>query len=171
MVDSVGEAVAAAVSDQQATTEIANETAAADAADKRDDPRDPITGSVDIRTFSATLEAGRAATTAAIGKGFAFTPEQIQTQLDRCQSLSGDWHQALHQAQSAEQSIYAPAPDPAGSVTQTNQAQQSLVNLVGVIASQIDFLTNWQDVLKQAKANYIRTERLTEGQWRRLAAG
>jgi hypothetical protein len=171
MADSTGRAGTAAASDQQTTRQIADEVTAARAADERGDPRDPVTGSINLHTFSAKIKDAEAATRTAIGAGFAFTPDQIQTQLSKCQSLSKDWYEALQLAQSAEQSIYAPAPDMPGSVSQMNQTRQSLINLVGVINSQIGFLSSWQAALSQAKDNYMKSEQLNEHQWQWLASG
>ncbi|HYS40943.1 MAG TPA: hypothetical protein VEO01_35470 [Pseudonocardiaceae bacterium] len=115
------------------------------------------------------MHAEQVATTAAIGAGFEFTPEQIETQLTQCQELSFQYRDALKNAERAETAVHEPAPDQAGSVLQANQTKQSLSNLQDVIRSQINFLTHWQNTLTQVKANYLQNEHLTEGQWQGLA--
>jgi hypothetical protein len=163
MADSTG------ISSPAALAQISAESSVAAATAQRADPEDPGTGGINPRTVQAKLRAAQAATTVAVGAGFVFTPEQIQTQLAQCQELSIEYGLALRKAQQAEQVVHSPAPDPAGSVLQANQTRQSLSNLTGVIQNQIDFLRNWQNTLARVKATYLRNEHLTEAQWQGLA--
>ncbi|HEX5406757.1 MAG TPA: hypothetical protein VFX16_31160 [Pseudonocardiaceae bacterium] len=158
------------VPDPTVLAQITTEVAQARATDLRNDLEDS-TGAVNIRTAQAKLHTTQAATTAAIGSGFTFTPEQIETQLTQCQDLYVQYVKASTTAQRAEAAVHAPAPDTAGSMLQANQTQQSLTNLKGVIQSQLDFLKNWQHTLSAVKARYLQTDHLSESQWQQLAKG
>jgi hypothetical protein len=156
--------------DPATLAQIRSETAQANATASRNDVEDGR-GGIDIRTGQARIHAAQVAEAAAVGSGFKFTPEQIETQLKQCQELSSQYGQALLKAQRAYASVHPPAPDAAGSVLQANQTQQSLDNLKGVIQSQLDFLANWQNTLAKVKANYLQNEHMNESRWRQLAKG
>jgi hypothetical protein len=157
------------VTDQAALAQIHAETAQANATASQNDPEDG--GGIDIRTAQAKIHAAQAAEAAAVGSGFKFTPEQIETQLKQCADLSAQYSNALGNARRAHIAVQPPAPDAAGSVLQAGQTQQSLANLEVVIQSQIDFLTNWQNTLSKVKANYLQNEHVNESQWQQLAKG
>jgi hypothetical protein len=110
------------------------------------------------------------ATTAAIGKGFQFTPDQIETQLAHASQQLVDLNSDKRAAQLAAQAVRPPAPDQA-STAQSAGVRQMLLDTATVIDSHINYLSTWQASLKQAKANYMTTEHVTEEQWHRLSKG
>ncbi|HEY3750567.1 MAG TPA: hypothetical protein VGL80_15340 [Pseudonocardiaceae bacterium] len=156
--------------DPATLAQIRSETAQANATASRNDVEDGR-GGIDIRTAQARIHAAEVAEAAAVGSGFKFTPEQIETQLRQCKELALQYYQARGKAERAGLELHAPAPDTAGSVLQASQTQQSLANLRVVIQSQIDFLTKWQNTLTAVKTRYLQTEHLNETQWQQLARG
>jgi purine nucleoside permease len=156
--------------DPATLAQIRSETAQANATASRNDIEDGR-GGIDIRTAQARIHAAQVAEAAAVGSGFKFTPEQIETQLTQCQELIFQYNQALLKARRAYVSVHAPAPDEAGSVLQANQTQQSLTNLHGVIESQVQFLEKWHNTLTEVKAKYLQTEQGNESRWQQLAKG
>lgn len=156
--------------DPATLAKIRSETAQANATASRNDIEDGR-GGIDIRTAQARIDAAQAAEAAAVGSGFKFTPEQIETQLKQCADLYNQYNLALTKAERAYASVHAPAPDAAGSALQANQTQQSLANLQGVIESQIQFLTHWLQTLITVKNRYLQNEHMNESQWQQLAKG
>ncbi len=170
MADSAG-AGGTPVSDRTTTNKIATASAQADAAATRLDPRDPNTGKADIHTFPAAMARILAATDAAGGGGFELTPDQLQTQLARCQQTMLSYLSAIQGARDARSVLHAPAPDTPGSMLHADQTDAWLGVLAGVIDSQTDFLAHWEKTLVDVRTNYLRNEHLTEDQWQRLAGG
>jgi hypothetical protein len=157
--------------DPALVAQIQSETAQAQATTRANDPEDPATGGINARTAQAKIRHAQATDAAAVGAGFEFTPEQIETLLPQCNDLRTQFEWARYKAQEAAQSVQPPAPDEAGSVLAANQIKQSLTNFVGVAQSQVDFLAWWEHELIRAKQDYLQTEHLTEEQWQRLAKG
>jgi hypothetical protein len=149
--------------------QIKDETAKAQATTRANDPEDGGRG-IDPRTVQAKLRTTQAATTAAIGAGFEFTPDEVEVQLKHCQHQLSDLRNDLLDAQQAVKLVHWPAPDGA-SKTQADAVQRMLVSTVNVINADIAYLTNWQNKLNAAKQNYMNTEHLNEQEWTRLSQG
>lgn len=158
------------ISAQTAQTQINAESTQARTTAQQNDPEDPGTGGINPTTAAAKLRAAQTATTAAIGAGFEFTPEQIEAQLTQCQRELYDLNNDLRIAQDAVQAVHEPAPD-AASVGQADAVRNMLNSTVGMIRADIAYLTDWQAKLVAAKTNYQTNEHLTEAQWSRQATG
>ena len=158
------------MSDQAAVDQIGAETAQASANQQRSDIEARDGGGINPRIAAAQLQSIQQQTAAAIGKGFQFTPEQIEAQLVHASRQLADLNHDRTMAQGAEQAVHSPAPDLA-SVAQADAVRRMMANTRNVIESHIGYLTAWQTSLNQAKANYLTTERVTEAQWQRLAKG
>ena len=125
--DSVG---GAQMSDQAAEAQIDAESSQAAAIAQKSDPEDPATGGINPRTAEAKMQAAQVATTAAIGAGFEFTPEQVEVQLAHCQQQLNELNNDLTNAQEAVQAVREPAPD-AASVAQADAVRNMLTGTVG----------------------------------------
>jgi hypothetical protein len=134
------------------------------------DPEDPGVGGINARTGLAKLKHAQAVTAAAVGSGFQFTPEQIETQLKHCAEQIRDLNDDLRTAQAAVIAVHSPAPDSA-SVAQADAVKQMMENAVTVIRADITYLTDWQSKLVAAKNDYLTNEHLTEQHWQGLARG
>jgi hypothetical protein len=149
--------------------EIKNETTRAQATNRANDPEDDGHG-INPRTIQAKLHSTQTATTAAIGAGFEFTPEEVAAQLKLCQEQLRDLRIDLQKAKRTQDLVYEPAPDDA-SRTQANAVKNMIASTVNAINADIAYLTNWQHKLDTAKQNYMSTEHLNEHQWTRLSLG
>jgi metal-dependent amidase/aminoacylase/carboxypeptidase family protein len=121
--------------------------------------------------FDPAVEvASQRETTAAIGSGFQFTPEQIEKLIKQCQDLidqyKNDRRDMLQIAR-----VTPPSPDEAGSVTHAMALTKWAENLLKLSESDIQFLEQWKNTLTQAKQRYMETEHVTADQWTRLAKG
>jgi hypothetical protein len=160
---------AQAPADPALLDQIKGETAKAKATTRANDPEDDGHG-IDPRTVEAKLRSTQAATTAAIGPGFEFTPEEVELQLKHCQKQLSDLRNDLLDAQQTAKFVHWPAPDEA-SKAQAEAVRSMMDSMVNVIRADIAYLTNWQNKLTAAKQNYITTEHLNEQQWTRLSQG
>ena len=156
--------------DPNLLAQIQAETLQADSTSQANDPEDPGTGGIDPRTVGAKLRNAQAATTAAIGGGFQFTPEEVDAQLKLCEAQINDLRSDLQDAQQAVQQVHEPAPDDA-SVTQANAVKNMLNNVIEVMNGNITYLADWQNKLAAAKQTYMTNEHLTATQWIRLTQG
>jgi hypothetical protein len=149
--------------------QIKDETAKAQATTRANDPEDGGRG-INPRTVEAKLRSTQAATTAAIGAGFEFTPEEVAAQLKHCQKQLSELNIDLQTARRAVEFVYEPALDDA-SRTQASAVQAMMATTVEVIRADIAYLTNWQNKLRAAKQKYMTAEHLNEQQWTRLSQG
>ncbi len=170
MADGMGAAGSGQAADPTLVGQIQDESAQARATAQTNDPEDPGTGGINPRTVQAKLRSSQAATTAATGAGFEFTPEQVDLQLRHCQDQIHDLHIDLRTAEQAVAAVHEPAPD-AASVAQANAVRNMLESTVNVIRADIAYVTDWQNKLLAAKQNYIATENLSEQHWTRLSRG
>lgn len=102
---------------------------------------------------------------------FAMSPEQIEAQLSQCKQILYDLGTDQAAAIRARQIVQPPAADTAGSVMQANAFKDSLGALRDQIQTDIQTLTQWQDMLNKAKQDYMEQEHVTADQWTRLALG
>jgi hypothetical protein len=158
------------VSDGTAVGQIKQDTAFEAANADRDDIESRDGGGINPRLAAAQMRGVAQMTTAAIGRGFQFTPDQIETQLAHANRQLNDLNFDRRAAQQAAQGVRPPAPDQA-STAQSAGVAQMLVDTAAVIESHINYLTTWRTSLNQAKANYMTAERVTEEQWHRVAKG
>lgn len=112
----------------------------------------------------------QSAAAAATGAGFEFTPEQIDLQLSRCSQLLNELVVDIQGAQAAQMAVHPPAPD-AASVEQANAAKNLFVETTASFQAGVDFLTQWQAKLNEAKTNYMQTEQATADQWNHMSKG
>lgn len=119
--------------------------------------------------FNPAAEAAQQARTAAgMGKGFQFTPEQIEDQLKQCSALVEDFRHDQRDIR-VIMAVKPPSPDEAGSVLHANAVRKFGQDLWKRNLSQIQFLTDWMNKLNQAKQAYMENEQLSEAQWNSLA--
>jgi hypothetical protein len=149
--------------------QIEDETARAKATDRANDPEDGGHG-INPRTVQAKLRSTQAATTAAIGAGFEFTPEEVATQLQLCQDQLNELQNDLVKATKTQNLVLEPAPDSA-SRTQADAVKNMFANTVTVIRADITYLMSWQHKLNGAKQRYMTTEHLNKEQWDKLSQG
>ncbi|HWE88068.1 MAG TPA: PE domain-containing protein [Pseudonocardiaceae bacterium] len=106
-----------------------------------------------------------------MGKGYTFSPEQIETQITGCSKLLTSLNNRLQTAEQAvEHFSVAPAGDPVSQRMSTGHSNWS-GDLATSITNKITETQQWMDQLKQAKANYMAQEHLSEAQWHRLTLG
>jgi hypothetical protein len=156
-------------SESTLVSQIEDETARAKATDRANDPEDGGRG-INPRTVQAKLRSSQAATTAAIGAGFEFTPEEMATQLRLCQDQLNELRQDLIKATRAQGLVQEPAPDSA-SRTQADAVKNMFVSTVTVIHADIKYLLTWQNKLNGAIQRYMTTEHLNKQQWDKLSQG
>lgn len=156
--------------DPHTIDEIDAEAAQARATAQANDPYDPGSDGVDSNRVVARRRHAEAATQAAIGAGFQFTPDEVERQLTHCQEQIADLTADLQSAQHAKQAVHEPAPDDA-SVAQANAVRDMMQNTIDVIEADIAYVTDWQNKLVAAKNQYLANEHVSEQQWQRLAQG
>jgi hypothetical protein len=149
--------------------QINDETAKAQATTRANDPEDGGRG-INPRTVEAKLRSTQAATTAAIGAGFEFTPEEVAAQLKHCQQQLSELNIDFQIAQRTVGLVQGPAPDNASQM-QAAAVQAMMANTAEVIRADIAYLTNWQNKLNAAKQNYMANEHLNEQEWAKLSQG
>ena len=108
---------------------------------------------------------------AGIGKGFQFSPEEIDDQLTKCSQLAKSLRQRQQDARDAV--VYlsvAPATDPVSQkITKAHVAWAQ--DMATNAKNRITQLQQWIDTLNQAKTTYMDQEHLSEDQWHRLTLG
>ncbi|HEX7660067.1 MAG TPA: hypothetical protein VF444_11375 [Pseudonocardiaceae bacterium] len=104
------------------------------------------------------------------GKGFVFSPQQIQEVLDDLQAVLLNLQRDLQLARRAHDAINAPSPDPVSLMYEKNARDLTARNMEAV-ESHYNAIRDYHDKLAAAKDNYMQTEGLTKDQWNRLASG
>lgn len=128
-------------------------------------------GALDPAAGAALKAALQAEATAAVGHGYAFSPEQVDQLMSRANDLRERFRTYQQEIESFGKIDLAPAEDQAGSVMQANTVKASFRNLDTRIQGQIDFLSEWISTLTAVKQKYMQQERLTTEQWTRLTQG
>lgn len=125
-----------------------------------------------VGVFDPSVETAlRAQATAAMGRGYVFSPVQVDGLVRRAQDQSDRLRSYQQMIEPIQRIDLAPAPDQAGSVMQASAVTKSFENLNTRIKSQINFLTDWINKLNRAKQNYMQQEHLTEEEWKNLTLG
>ena len=107
---------------------------------------------------------------AGAGKGFEFSPQQIDDILKDAQGLLNDLRGDIRLAQQAHAAVKAPSPDPV-SLKYEKAAKDMTQRNVAVIQSHFNAINDFYQKLLATKNNYIENEGLTAEQWNRLASG
>jgi hypothetical protein len=149
--------------------QIKDETARAQAITRANDPEDGGRG-INPITVQAKLRSTQAATTAAIGAGFEFTPEEVELQLKHCNQQLVELRNDLMTTKDTLEIKLDPADDDASRM-QAYAVKSMLASTVNVINADIAYLMSWQNKLNIAKQNYMTTEQLNEQQWAMLSQG
>ncbi|TCO62931.1 hypothetical protein [Actinocrispum wychmicini] len=150
--------------------EINAEAAQARATAQANNPYDPGSDGVDSNRVVVRRQRAEAATQAATGAGFQFTPKEVEHQLTHCHEQIADLTADLRSAQRAKDIVREPAPDDA-SVALANAVRDMFSSTIDVVNADIAYVTDWQSKLVMAKNQYMANEHLTEQQWQRLAQG
>ena len=108
---------------------------------------------------------------AGMGKGYQFSPEQIDDQLNKCAQLMQALQQHVRDADTAAYHFsFAPANDPV-SQKMAKAHTQWAKDLATNLQNQVTRVQQWIDTLTQAKQNYMTQEHLSADQWHRLTLG
>jgi hypothetical protein len=124
-----------------------------------------LNGMIDI----VDSEFGVGNASSRLGKGYAFTPAQLDNLAVRAQEQIDQLNSSASRAEQIARQDLRPALDPAGSGAQADAVQVSYANLETRIRSQRGYLVSWHAALSKAKQKYMAQEHLTEDQWHRLA--
>ncbi|HEX7660455.1 MAG TPA: PE domain-containing protein [Pseudonocardiaceae bacterium] len=108
---------------------------------------------------------------AGMGKGYQFSPEEIENQITQCGQQMDELRQHMRDANTAAQYFsVASAADPVSQKAAKAHTQWA-TDLATNLRHRTTELQQWMDQLNQAKKAYMDQEHLSEDQWHRLTLG